>query len=209
LLNYTDTDPQTNKPFTEKAFAIVICAQPNASNGADGLMSRALCATGRCFALGMATETYPQKRLPAGALVRFQPNGRITVASGTHELGTGMYTTWRKSPQTRWRYRRILSMPSSAILFYHSADLRGLNERSQWWTPAVQLAAAKARLNLFSMAIEDARSPVHGARADDLDFKKERFFEQSPAVAEHYSTILTRMAIGRLSDCPHHAQRER
>jgi xanthine dehydrogenase YagR molybdenum-binding subunit len=40
---------------------------------------------------GMATETYPAKRLPASALVRFQPDGRILVAVGTHELGTGMY----------------------------------------------------------------------------------------------------------------------
>lgn len=40
---------------------------------------------------GMATETYPAKTMPASALVRFQPGGRIIVASGTQEIGTGKY----------------------------------------------------------------------------------------------------------------------
>ena len=43
-------------------------------------------------------------------------------------------------------------------------------------TPAVQLATGKARLKLLSTATEDARSPVHGARVDELDFKDGRFF---------------------------------
>jgi xanthine dehydrogenase YagR molybdenum-binding subunit len=60
-------------------------------------------------------------------------------------------------------------------------------------TPAVQLAAAKARLKLLSTATEDARSPVHGARVDELDFKDGRIvLKRSPAVSEHYIALLER-----------------
>ena len=41
---------------------------------------------------GMATETYPGTRNLADAVVRFMPDGRVFVASGTEDIGTGMYT---------------------------------------------------------------------------------------------------------------------
>jgi xanthine dehydrogenase YagR molybdenum-binding subunit len=142
---------------------------------------------------GMATETYPAKRLPAGALVRFQPNGRITVASGTHELGTGMYTILAQVAADSLAISPDLIDAELGDTVLPQAPISAGSMSVASVTPAVQLAAAKARLNLFSMAIEDARSPVHGARADDLDFKEGKIFlKQSPAVAEHYTTILTR-----------------
>src|SRR4029077_18148960 len=45
---------------------------------------------------GMATETYPATRRPASVLVRMNPDGRVLVATGTHELGGGTYTILAK-----------------------------------------------------------------------------------------------------------------
>lgn len=40
----------------------------------------------------MATATYPANRLAAMCLVRLQPDGRVLVASGMQDLGSGTYT---------------------------------------------------------------------------------------------------------------------
>ena len=93
LRNYTDVDPETDKPFTAKHLRE--CYRRGAEsfgwskrNPAPRSMRDGMLLRG----WGMATETYPANRRPAGALVRLKPDGRVLVASGTHELGTGMYT---------------------------------------------------------------------------------------------------------------------
>ncbi len=142
---------------------------------------------------GMATETYPAKRLPAGALVRFQPNGRILVASGTHELGTGMYTVLAQVAAESLGLSPDLIDAQLGDTVLPQAPISAGSMSVASVTPAVQLAAGKARLKLLSMATEDARSPVHGARVDELDFKDGRIFlKRSPAVSEHYIALLER-----------------
>src|SRR5207249_5026658 len=48
---------------------------------------------GMLVGMGMATATYPAKRLPAKALARVNPDGSILVQAATHEFGTGTYTS--------------------------------------------------------------------------------------------------------------------
>lgn len=128
---------------------------------------------------------YPGKHLPAEALVRFQPDGGILVASGTHELGTGMYTIMAHlaadalgvSPDLIDVELGDTTLPQVPI---------SAGSMSASVTPAVELAAAKARLALFSSAIADDRSPLRRARADQLEFKDGRiFFKASPGRGEH------------------------
>ena len=119
---------------------------------------------------GMATKTYPGKNLPASALVRLQPDGRILVAPGTQEIGTGNYT--------------ILTQIAAAALLVPSAimDARlgdtgpppapispgSMSTASVG--PAVKAAAESARRQLIALAVADPRSPLCGARPEDVEF---------------------------------------
>src|SRR5207244_4397652 len=42
--------------------------------------------------MGMATATYPARRMPASAVARLLADGAIVVEAATHEFGTGTYT---------------------------------------------------------------------------------------------------------------------
>ena len=93
LVNYTETDPQHKVPFTGKHLRECY------ARGAERFgwtkrnsEPRSMRDGAHLIGWGMATETYPANRRPASALVRMKPDGRVLVASGTHELGTGTYT---------------------------------------------------------------------------------------------------------------------
>jgi xanthine dehydrogenase YagR molybdenum-binding subunit len=93
LANYADVDPHTKKPFTEKNLRE--CYNRGAARFGWAKRSpepRSMREGHQLIGWGMATETYPGKNLPASALVRVQPGGRVIVASGTQEIGTGNYT---------------------------------------------------------------------------------------------------------------------
>jgi xanthine dehydrogenase YagR molybdenum-binding subunit len=60
-------------------------------------------------------------------------------------------------------------------------------------TPAVQEAAEKARTALINMAVGDAKSPLHGAPADQVDFKDGRIFRKSaPGSGEKFVELMAR-----------------
>jgi xanthine dehydrogenase YagR molybdenum-binding subunit len=93
LANYAEVDPHSKKPFTEKSLRE--CYDRAAAKFGWSKRNPAPRSTreGRqLIGWGMATETYPAKNLPASAMVRVQPDGRVLVASGTQEIGTGNYT---------------------------------------------------------------------------------------------------------------------
>ena len=93
LLNYAENDPHSGKPFTEKNLRE--CYKRAAERFGWSHRKhepRSMAKGNELIGWGMATETYPAKNLPASALVRVEPNGRVLVASGTQEIGTGNYT---------------------------------------------------------------------------------------------------------------------
>ena len=93
LANYAEKDPHSGKPFTQKNLRE--CYQRAAQQFGWARRNhepRSMRDGDRLIGWGMATETYPGKNLAASALVRFNPNGRVVVASGTQEIGTGNYT---------------------------------------------------------------------------------------------------------------------
>jgi xanthine dehydrogenase YagR molybdenum-binding subunit len=141
----------------------------------------------------MATETYPAKRLPAAALVQFRPDGRVTVASGTHELGTGTYTVITQVAAD------ALGLPPEMIIAeigdtrLPQAPISAGSMTVASVTPAVQAAALQAKLKLLALAINDERSPVYRMRADEVEFQNGKIFpKSSPSRMEHYQELLAR-----------------
>jgi xanthine dehydrogenase YagR molybdenum-binding subunit len=194
LINYAETDPQTKLPFTGKHLRECYLRGGerfgwSKRSPEPGSMSD---KNGR-IGWGMATETYPARRLPANALVRFQPDGRVLVASGTQEIGNGMYTVLTEVTAA------TLGMSASQVdarlgdTILPQAPMSAGSVSTASVVPAVQAAALQAKKTLLSLAISDQQSPVHGASIDEVDFKDGKIFARSsPEKLESFSDLLAR-----------------
>jgi xanthine dehydrogenase YagR molybdenum-binding subunit len=110
LLNYAEVDPHSGKAFTEKNLRE--CYKQASTRfgwSRRNPKPRSMREGRQLIGLGMATETYPGKNLPAAAMVSVQPNGRVLVASGTQEIGTGNYTIMTEVAAA------VLGVPASLV----------------------------------------------------------------------------------------------
>ena len=194
LRNYADADPHTGKPFTSKHLRE--CYQKAAArfgwsqrNPEPGSMRRGHERIG----WGMATETYPGKNMPASALVRCQPDGRILVASGTQEIGTGNYTVMTQI------VAGILRVPVAMIdarlgdTNLPPAPMSAGSMSTASVGPAVQAAAESVRQKIIALAVADTSSPLSGARPEDAELEGGRIFRKpDPAKSETLSALLRR-----------------
>jgi xanthine dehydrogenase YagR molybdenum-binding subunit len=194
LRNYADVDPHSGKPFTEKHLRD--CYRKAAvrfgwskRNHEPGSMRRGHELIG----WGMATETYPGKNLPASALVRFEPDGRILVASGTQEIGTGNYTVMAQIAAD------VLRVPAAMIdarlgdTKLPPAPISAGSMSTASVGPAVQAAAESVRQKIMALAAADRQSPLYGARPEDLEFERGRIARKSdPAKSETVAVVLRR-----------------
>ena len=94
MRNDTDVDQASGRPWSGKHLrASATGKAPSASAG-----TTARCATNPDAAQrlqigwGMATATYPGRRMPAGCRVTTGADGAVRFASATHEVGTGVRT---------------------------------------------------------------------------------------------------------------------
>lgn len=170
LRNYADKDPQSGKPFTEKNLRQCY-EQAAARFGWDKRTHapRSMRNGHELIGWGMATETYPGKNLPASASVRLQPDGRIVVASGTQEIGTGNYTIMTQIAAD------TLHVPVTSIdarlgdTNLPPAPISAGSMSTASVGPAVKAAAEDARSKLIALAIADRVSPLYGARPGDIE----------------------------------------
>ncbi len=194
LKNYAEKDPTSSKPFSSKHLRE--CYQQGAERFGWAKRAAQLRATRRGHELigwGMATATYPANRSGASALVRFEPTGRVTVASGSQDLGTGTYTIMAQVAAA------TLKMPVNLIdaklgdSTLPKAPVSGGSQSAASVTPAVQAAAKQAQLKLLIAAAGDPGSPLHGANPESLDFNDGRIIEKGkPESGEMFKAFLAR-----------------
>jgi xanthine dehydrogenase YagR molybdenum-binding subunit len=194
LINYAEVDPQRHKPFTEKSLRqCYLRAAERFGWSARKHQPRSMREGAQLIGWRMATETYPGARLPSGALVRFQPDGRVLVAAGTQEIGNGIYNVMTQVASD------VLSIPPGLIdaklgdTKFPQAPISAGSMSTASVAPAVQTAAIQARDKLLKMAVEDPRSPVHGASIDDVGFSNGTILRKSsPGQSESCTTMLAR-----------------
>lgn len=93
ILNHADHDQTTGKPWSGKH--LLDCYRIGAQKfGWAGrpLAARSLRRDGVLVGWGMATATYPGRRMPASCAVVTHPDGSVQFSSATHEVGTGVRT---------------------------------------------------------------------------------------------------------------------
>jgi xanthine dehydrogenase YagR molybdenum-binding subunit len=194
IFNYTDVDPHTKKPFTEKSLHECYSRAAEKFGWAKRIHEpRSMRNGSQLTGWGMATETYPCGRMAASAYVRLLPTGRAEVASGTVDIGNGMYTIMTQVAAQE------LGLPANLVdaklgdTTLPQAPLAAGSMSTTSVMPAVKDAATNARLKLINLAIADAASPVYGATADQVDIIDGNIsLKSAPGRSENFAALIAR-----------------
>src|SRR5207249_3632905 len=167
LRNYADSEPDTGKPFSSKHLRE--CYQQAAERFGwqrRNPSPRSMRDNGKLVGWGMATATYPARRMGASARAELQPDGSFVVQSGSQDLGTGTYTV-----MTQVAAEALGVAPSQVRFELGDTDLphapvSGGSMSAASVGPAVQAACRQLRDKLIAFAIADPQSPLYAVAAE-------------------------------------------
>ena len=194
LKNYAEVDPTSRKPFSGKHLRECYQQASERFGWAKRVAApRSHREDSTLIGYGMATATYPANRSESQASVRFEPNGRVTVTSGTQDLGTGTYTIMAQTAAA------TLGMPISLVdaklgdTKQPQGPVSGGSQTAASVGPAVQTAAQQAVLKLVTLEIGNKASPFYNAQTEDLDFRNGKLFRKSaPASGIAFTEVIAR-----------------
>jgi xanthine dehydrogenase YagR molybdenum-binding subunit len=181
LKNYAETDPShEGRPWSSKHLRECYSRGAEkfgwaARNTTPGQRSDGKWLIGH----GMATATYPANRSAAQAVVRLLPGGRMYVASGTQDLGTGTYTIMAQEAAAGLGIDPKLVEVKLGDSTLPKAPVSGGSQSSASVLPAIQDATTQLKLKLIELATNDAASPLHGMEAADCEVKEGRLVSKS------------------------------
>ena len=198
LKNYAEEEPQLHLPWSSKSLRQ--CYRQAADRFGWGRRTpapRSMRDGDELMGWGMATATYPTNRRPADAVARLQSDGRGgvtgTVATASQDIGTGTYTILTQIAAD------ALGLPVDRVRAeigdsrYPPAPVSGGSMTAASAGSAVLEASRAARDELIRVATADARSPLSGARAEDVRTAAGRLFlAADPGKGESYGAVLAR-----------------
>lgn len=195
LKNYAETDPSENdRPWSSKHLRE--CYTQGAEkfgwakrNATPGSVKEGEWLIGQ----GMATATYPANRSASQAVVRLMPGGKMFVGAGTQDLGTGTYTIMAQQAAAGLGLdpKNVEVKLGDSTL--PKAPVSGGSQSSASVLPAIQDATTQLKLKLVDLAINDARSPMHGLQAADCDVKDGKLVSKSqPAKTDSLTELISR-----------------
>lgn len=194
LKNYAEKDPGEQKEFTSKNLR---AAYADASsrfgwekrNRTPGAMREGNKLIGH----GMATATYSANRSAAMASIKLTPEGKVVIASGSQDLGTGMYTIMAQTVMQE------LDVPMDKIeaklgdSTLPKAPVSGGSQSAASVGPAVKEACNQLLLKLAAMAVDDATSPLYKAKPQDVTARAYTLqLKSDPAKSEPLTASITR-----------------
>jgi xanthine dehydrogenase YagR molybdenum-binding subunit len=194
LINYAEKDLGSDKPWSSKNLRLCYsqAAQRFGWSRRKPVPGSELEGNS-LIGYGMATATYPANRSSAQAVVRILSNGHAFVGCGTQELGTGAYTIMAQTAADALGIDPSLVEAKLGDSTLPKAPVSGGSQSTASYAPAIADAALQARLKLTQLAINDARSPLHGAKVVDVSFKDGALFlKSSESTSDSYAAIVSR-----------------
>ncbi len=194
LKNYAEKDPGQQRDFTSKNLreAYSDAAERfgwSKRNPKPGQMREG----NKLIGYGMATATYPANRSAGMANITLQPDGRILIAAGTQDIGTGTYTVMTQivmqEMDVPWESIDTKLGDSSLP----KAPVSGGSQTAASVGPAVKDACKQLTLKLANMAIVDSSSPLYQGKAEDVVAKNGGLqFKSDPSKSELLSASIKR-----------------
>jgi xanthine dehydrogenase YagR molybdenum-binding subunit len=200
LANYTDRDPGKGLPFSSKSLRQ--CYELGAERfgwAGRSAAPRSMRRDGKLVGWGMATATYPTKRMAASASAAMLADGRVVVRSATQDLGTGTYTVMAQVAAD------VVGVPLSRVAFelgdsrMPQAPVSGGSMTVASVASAVHAACEALRTRLVGMAVADPASPLSGAVAGDVVAQDGvLYLRTDPARRETMAQVVARHGQGQV-----------
>ena len=169
---------------------------------------------------GMATATYPGRRMPAGVQCApgqdrraendsdihkinliSSPAGVFTFLSATHEVGNGVRTVMTQIAAD------ASGLPLDAVAFisgdsrFPDAPYCGASQTTATVGTAVYQSAVELKRRLIAFAIQDADSPIHRLAPENVELTGGWFRDKrNKSRREHYLAIIKRSNRSRLQE---------
>ena len=182
LLNDATKDEDKNQPFSSRHFRE--CLEVGAKKfGWErrtpeiGSMRR----DGKILGWGLAGASWVALRLPCTAIVELHANGRVSVRSGTQDIGTGTYTIFAQvvHEKTGIPLDRIDVILGDSAL--PDGPMSGGSMVTGSVLNAIAAASTQAMKKMTTLATSTEGSPLHGAKAEDLVFIQGRILKKDRA----------------------------
>jgi xanthine dehydrogenase YagR molybdenum-binding subunit len=194
IVNHATQDEDEKKPFSSKSLLACYSKAAERFGWAKRAKSPRSMRDGRWLVgQGMATATYPARQMPASAIAKLRPDGTFLVQAGTQDIGTGTYTIMTQIAAD------ALGVPFEAITFelgdtvYPETPLSGGSFTAASTGSAVKMTGLELRKQMIEMASLDAKSPLYGAKLDEVDVADGAMFvKSSPGKRETYKDLIAR-----------------
>jgi xanthine dehydrogenase YagR molybdenum-binding subunit len=168
--NHADFDQASGKPWSSKH--LLECYDQAASrfgwkhrNPAPRSMKQNSVQVG----WGMATATYPGRRMAAGCRVITDAIGKVHFSSATHEVGNGVRTVMTQvAAETTGLAIEDVEF-SSGDSYYPDAPYSGASQTTATVGSAVYKAAQEWKFRLLGLIVQNPQSRFHGCQTDDLE----------------------------------------
>jgi xanthine dehydrogenase YagR molybdenum-binding subunit len=194
LTNYTERDPEKELPWSSKSLrqCYEIGAERFGWKDRDP-RPRSMRRGDKLVGWGMATATYPTKRMAGLCSATLLADGTALFRSATQDLGTGTYTVMTQVAAD------AIGLPVQQVRFelgssrMPEAPVSGGSMTVASVAPAVQAAGHALRLKLVGIAAADERSALRGALADQVGFEHgDIYLLADPARRESMQAIAAR-----------------
>lgn len=153
IRNHADLDQASGKAWSGKH--LLDCYRTGAQRfgwAQRPLAPRSMQSDGDLVGWGMATATYPGRRMPASCRVTTSPDGHVRFASATHEVGNGVRTVMTQVAA------EVTGLPLSRVAFdsgdsdFPAAPYSGASQTTATVGSAVHAAATEWRRRLSALA---------------------------------------------------------
>ncbi|MGC2614761.1 MAG: xanthine dehydrogenase family protein molybdopterin-binding subunit [Terracidiphilus sp.] len=202
ILNDAKTDEDKKMPFSSRHFRE--CFEVGAKKfGWDKRTPEigSMRHDGKILGWGLAGASWVALRLPCTAKVEFHANGRISVRSGTQDIGTGTYTIFAQVV----REKTGIPLDRIDVILGDSSLPDGPMSGGSMVTGSVLNAIAAASIDamkkMTTLAINTEGSPLKGAKAEGVIFADGRIRkrDQSAGGDPEFADILHMARLNGLS----------
>ncbi len=165
LRNDTDHDQASGKPWSGKHLRECYTHGAQRFGWADRPMApRSLTRDGVQVGWGMATATYPGRRMPAGCRVTTDSSGMIQFSSATHEVGNGVRTVMTQVAAETAGLRLDQVSFCSGDSHFPDAPYSGASQTTATVGSAVHQAAAEWRSRLLALMGADPDTSIRDGK---------------------------------------------
>jgi xanthine dehydrogenase YagR molybdenum-binding subunit len=194
LVNYAEKDEGRNLPFTSKHLreCYVQASERFGWSRRNPIPGQRLEGN-KLIGYGMASATRHANRSAAQALVSILPNGRVLVASGTQDLGTGTYTIMADTAAAALHIApELIEVKLGDSMLPKSPASTG-SQSAASVCPAVYAAAQQAMIQMLQLATADAESSLYGRKPEDLGTHDGRvFLKSATTIGETFVDLIAR-----------------